>query len=180
MFPITLYMSVQIEIKDDHIKDLIDFYSMKQKSLKEQISKLEKDLKDVSATISQLKQRNIDPLTSAVALLTDLEIFSPKWPWVKKIAFAIKEAGKPVTTKEIVEILSVYDPKNEEETKSAIKSVSSTLSVKSGKYLEKREFVKSMTDTGEFAYDVWKENKNLEKPINNNFGSNITIDELPF
>jgi hypothetical protein len=172
-------MPIHIEIKDNHIKDLIEFYSNKQKSLKDQISRLEKDLRDVTATISQLKQRNIDPTTSAASLLTESQIFSSKWPWVKKIAFVIQEARKPLTTKEIVESLDAYEPKTGEAKKSAISSVSSTLTVKSGKYSDKRDFIKSVSETGDFAYDIWIENKNQENQ-NNIFGSNIVIDNLPF
>jgi hypothetical protein len=174
-------MAIRIEIKDDHIKDLIDFYSKKQKTLREHILKLEKDLRDISATIAQLKQRPNHTDTVPASLIPDEEVFSSKWPWIKKIAYAIKEAGKPITTKEIVDILDAYEPKTEEERKSAVSSVSSTLSVKSGKYSDKKDFIKNISESGEFAYDIWKEDREIENT--QTFGSSIVIDDdddLPF
>jgi hypothetical protein len=172
-------MTIQIEIKDDHVKDLLEFYSSKQRALKDQISKLERDLRDINSTISQLKHLTAMPGSPSIDLFDDAEIFSPKWPWIKKIAFAIKEAGKPISTKEIVEVLNVYEQRNEEDKKSAISSVSSTLSIKSGKYSDKREFVKAISSTGEYIYDVWKEKKDLDDHTINHF-NNIVIGDLPF
>jgi len=174
-----LLMPIKIEIKDDHIKDLIDFYSSKQKNVRDQISKLERDLRDINATIAQLKQRHINRDITISSLLEDREVFSTKWPWAKKIAYAITEASKPITTKEIVDILEIYEPKTDEERKTAISSVSSTLSVKSGKYLDKKDFIKRVSDSGEFEYDIWKEEKNIQDSTQK-FGSQIVIDDLPF
>ena len=175
-------MTIQIEIKDDQIEDLVEFYSIKQRSLKDQISKLEKNLRDVSATISQLKHLATMPRTSKANFLEETDIFSPKWPWIKKIAFAIKEAGKPISTREIVEILSVYEQRTEEEKKTAISSVSSTLSVKSGKHSDKREFVKDVNSSGEYVYNIWRENSKIDSCEYDAkyYGSNIVIDDLPF
>jgi len=173
-------MAIRIEIKDDDVNDLIAFYSTKQKYIREQIIKLEKDLKDVSATIAQLKQRpSNSPSSFTAGLISDKEVFSAKWPWLRKITYAINEAGKPITTKEIVEILELYEPKSEDERKSAISSVSSTLSVKSGKFSDRRDFVKSVTDSGEFAYNIWKEDEDPEKNSYSH-GSQIIMDDLPF
>jgi hypothetical protein len=173
-------MAIHIEIKDDQINDLINFYLTKQKGIRDQILKLEIDLKDVNATIAQLKQRPVKIKDSFdVSLRPDAEVFSPKWPWLKKIAYAIKEAGKPVTTKEIIETLELYEPKTEEERKRVLSSVSSTLSVKSGKYSERKPFVKGLSESGEFTFDIWQEEQNTEE-TSRQYGSRIVMDDLPF
>lgn len=173
-------MAIRIEIKDDHISDLLSFYVSKQKNIHEQISKLENELRDVNATLAQLRQRPLnisDPFTSD--LLPEQQVYSAKWTWLRKISYAIKEAGKPVTTKQIVEILEAYEPKLVEERKTAISSVSSTLSVKAGKFSDKKCFVKSINESGEYAYDIWNESLTLEKN-QSQYGSQITMDDLPF
>jgi len=172
-------MAIRIEIKDDHVTDLINFYSSKQRDLREKIAKLENELRDVNATIAQLRRRpdHIKDSYSA-EFQPETEVFSSKWPWQKKIAYAIKEAGKPITTKEIVEILEFYEPKLVEERKSAISSVSSTLSVKSGKHSERKHFVKSLNESGDFIYETWEEKETDENL--QHFGSSIIMDDLPF
>jgi len=169
-------MAITIKIKDAHLKDLIEFYSLKQRALKEEISELEKKLMDITATISQLKRSTNN---SEIGWMEEKEVFSSKWPWSRKIAYAINEAGKPITTKEIVDILDSYDPISPEDKKSTISSVSATLSVKSGKHNEKKDFVKSVSESGEYAYDIWREQNNLEEG-NKFFGSQILVDDLPF
>ncbi|WP_299178718.1 hypothetical protein [uncultured Chryseobacterium sp.] len=163
-------MSVQIEIKELYIRDLIEFYLEKQKVLRNEVNALQTQLKDISAVIMQLRQAQ---LSNSVSMLKGNEVYNSKWPWVKKITFAIQEAGKPLTTKEIVDILTGYEPDFINDRKRVVASVSSTLSVKTG-----GEFEKSESETGENAYSIIT-NKNT---INESFGTNITIndDELPF
>lgn len=175
-------MMIQIEVNNDQVEDLIEFYSIKQRALRDQISKLEKDLRDITMMISQLRHLATMPRSSRPYALENVDIFSTKWSWIKKITFAIKVAGKPISTREIVEILDIYERRTEEERKTAIKSVSSTLSVKSGGYSDKREFIKGTNSSGEYIYDIWKENGEAETDVSNakNQGSHIIIDELPF
>lgn len=173
-------MAIRIEIKDDQIDDLINFYLLKQKGIRDQILKLEIELKDVNATIAQLKQRPVnikEPFDASFRL--NAEVFSTKWPWLKKITFAIKEAGKPVTTNEIIETLELYEPKFKEDRKKVLSSVSSTLSVKSGSYAEKKPFIKRLSESGEFTYDIWQEVQNAEE-MPRQYGTHIIMDDLPF
>ena len=173
-------MAIRIEIKYDHINDVVTFYALKQKSIREQISKLEYELRDVNATIAQLRQRpsNLSDSFSA-ELLPGNEVYSPKWTWLRKIKHAIKEAGKPITAKQIIEILEAYEPKSEGEKKTILSSVSSTLSVNAGKISDKKHFVKSISDSGDYAYQVWDDNLSSEE-AELKFGSHITMDDLPF
>jgi hypothetical protein len=169
-------MSIQIEIRNTHINDLINFYYEKQRAIKEQIVNLEIELSEINVLISQLKQRPVNTFAEEIISGTERENYLGNWPWVKKIAFAIKEAGKPITTKDIVNILEKLEP-NAIPRKRAISSVSSTLSVKSGKYSDKKEFIKIPTDSGEFAYETWKE---IKITATSHEKDHISIQDLPF
>ncbi|MBN8853636.1 MAG: hypothetical protein BGO55_12065 [Sphingobacteriales bacterium 50-39] len=169
-------MTIQIEIQNTHVNDLISFYSNKLRGIKDQIATLEMELRDINSIISQLKQGPVDTFTNEEFLEPSSEKYSASWPWVKKIAFAVREAGRPITTKEIVNILEKFEPNFAIQRKRAISSVSSTLSVKSGKYSDKKEFIKVPTDSGEFAYEPWKEIKMGKiQPIDSTH-----IKDLPF
>jgi len=126
---------LSIEIKDRHIKDLIDFYIEKQRGLRLQITTLEREVKDISAIIMQLKQTSRSGSPTEIVQLPGQDIYSVKWPWVRKITFALEQVGTPLTTKEIVDLLTDYEPAFISERRKAIASVSSTLSVKSGENL---------------------------------------------
>lgn len=170
-------MPIQIEIQDQHVKDLIDFYASKQKALRAQVAELESEIKSISATISQLKQTGKKtPFTFSDGTLKieETNVYYEGWSWVKKIAFAINKAGKPLTTNEIAEVLGAY----ESPEKIKISSISATLSQKSGTYEEKLEFIRSTNSKGELIFDVWK--PDFQNDINSLFGTNTKTDDLPF
>jgi hypothetical protein len=178
-------MPVKIEINQQDAEDLIDFYVEKQKKISDQISGLETSLVQINEKIIELKQilkgefaqNNTFPEST----------YSAKWNWVKKITFAIEIAGKPLTTKEIVDVLTDYDPNYIINRKTAIASVSATISAKSGPYEHYKDFIKIPADWGDYSYDVWREKviesenkvditgENLNKSVGSNIG-----DDLPF
>lgn len=170
-------MPIQIEIQEEHVKDLIDFLVAKQKALKTQVADLESQIKSISATISQLKQtskRAPFTFTDGILPIEEPNLYSESWPWVKKIAFAIKDAGKPLTTNEIAEVLGAY----ESSEKIKISSISATLSQKSGKHEEKLDFVRSINSKGELIFDVWK--PDFKNELNGLFGTTTNTKDLPF
>jgi hypothetical protein len=143
-------MPIQIEINDAHVDALIDFYIQRIKVLRDEMSSREKELREINAQILKLKKskRDIDENEpehpSAI-----IALYSDKWPWVKKIRFAIVLKGRPLTTKEIVDTLIEYEIGLMFERKKAVASISSMLSTKSG---PDKEFSKVESDSGEFAY----------------------------
>lgn len=166
-------MPLQIEIQKEHINDLITFYTEKQKEVKQRISELEREYSDIIAIIMQLRQSSLKDASKEIVPIEGQDIYSPKWTWVKKISFALKQVAKPLTANEIVDIISEYEYEFKIERRKAIASVSSTLSVKAGK-----EFIKEKGVTGEFEYSLpGKFNNNSTKE---KFGTKILIDELPF
>lgn len=177
-------MALKIEINDNHIQDLIQFYVEKQKTLKTEIAAREKEIKDISAIILQLKSPK-NSITGQVEKVDEGLVYSTKWPWAKKISFVLHvNGGKPLTTKEIVDEISIYEPEFISDRKRAIASVSSTLSVKAD------EFYKEQGESGDYEYSVTPNNSYFPSsgygyvgpdkiPIQT-YGTNMEVDDLPF
>jgi hypothetical protein len=177
-------LSIKIEIRKEDAEDLVEFYVEKQKNIKNQMSALEASLKEINGKILELKQI----LKGEVKSDASEPEYSSKWHWVKKIEFAITVAGRPLTSKEIVDVLTDYDPSYIVGRKTAIASVSATLSAKSGAYEHHKDFVKIPAEWGDYLYDVWKEK--VIEPIKENLDNQETDlvkiadsgigDDLPF
>lgn len=165
-------MPLSIEINDKHIAHLIEFYVEKQKLMRNDIIKLEREIKEINAIITQLKQSSRTQFSATIQPLPGKEIYSDKWPWIRKIKFALDQSKRPLSTKEVVDFLTDYEPDFISGRRRAIASVSSILSVKSGE-----EVIKSTSETGEFVYGLpeW----DIPKP-NETFGTTIEMDDLPF
>lgn len=155
-------MPIQIEINDAHIDALIDFYIMRLKTLREEIAEREKESKDINAQILRLKRGKSNPASGDsknVDLLQPVN-YSEKWPWGKKIRFAIERKGQPLTTKEIVDTLIEFEIALMFDRKKAVASISSLLSTKSG---DDKEFKRIESDSGDFAYDINKKEEEIEE-----------------
>ncbi|MFL5787110.1 MAG: hypothetical protein ACJ748_03585 [Flavisolibacter sp.] len=148
-------MPIQIEINDTHVDALIGFYIQRLRVLREEIAAREKETKDINAQILRLKksknesQSNGETADSTVAIPS--VPYSDKWPWVKKIRFAIEQQGRALTTKEIVDTLIEHEIGLMFDRKKAVASISSMLSTKSG---ENKAFIRVESDSGDFAYDI--------------------------
>lgn len=162
-------MPIQIEIQDTHAQLLIDFYVGRLKTLKDEISDREREAKEINGVIQKLKKRESVPIAISNGLPVDRSDYSEKWTWLKKVLFALDTMDRPLTTKEIVDVLTEYEPSFLFDRKRAIASISSILSTKAGS-----DFVRVDSDSGDFAYRLRNDNDNkrnvLEKPI----------DDLPF
>ena len=153
-------MPVQIEINDVHVDALIEFYIQKLRVLRDEIATREKETKEINAQILRLKKGKTSPQSSTnnTQLEATLVPYSDKWPWAKKIRFALERQGKPLTTKEIVETLIEYEIGLMFDRKKAVASISSMLSTKSG---TDKEFIRVESDSGDFEYDI----NNSKAPI---------------
>ena len=146
-------MSVNIEINENHIDALIDFYIQRMKILRDEIAIREKESKEINAQILKLKKgKNPSSLLSSTSAQPINGVgYSDKWPWVKKIRFAIETQGRPLTTKQIVETLTEYEIELMFDRKKAVASISSMLSTKSG---PDKDFIRVEGETGDFAYTI--------------------------
>lgn len=141
-------MPIQIEIHDSHIQPLIDFYVNRLKTLRNEIVEREKEMKDVTQTIQKLKKTTLLTQGNEENTIPSVE-YSDKWTWVRKIEFAISFKNKPLTTKEIVDVLTEFEPSFLFDRKRVVASISSTLSTRSG---SDKEFERTTNDNNEFAY----------------------------
>ncbi|QJB42446.1 hypothetical protein HF324_33180 [Chitinophaga oryzae] len=174
-------MAVNIEIKEAYVKDLIDFYVEKQRQIRIEVNNLEEQLKEISAIIMQLRQSSRST-NAEIPLIKGDEVYSEKWPWVRKIMFALRQADAPLSTKQIVDSLSEYEPEFISDRKRVVASVSSTLSVKTDE-----EFGRVQNDSGENAYyilnDGFENKKGFEDKKQEDYGTIIFgdgDDDLPF
>jgi hypothetical protein len=165
-------MPLNIEVRDEHVKEMIEFYIEKQRNLKSQVFQFEKQIKEITAIIQQLNQ-SMRESVGEIKPLPDASIYSEKWTWVRKIKFAIEQSGKPITTREVVELLSQYEPEIMYNRKKAVASVSSTLSVKTGD-----DFLKVESESGENAYYLPTES--IENINEDQYGIKIELGDLPF
>lgn len=165
-------MAVQIEINDIHIKHLTEFYIQRLKVLRDEIVEREREVKEINATVQLLRKT---PSSGEITPLKTSSVdYSEKWPWIRKIHFAIEHVDKPLTTREIVEVLTEFETSFIYDRKRAIASISSVLSNKWG---AGKEFGRMQSESGDFAYFI--NEKDNETPINTTSTHGV-VDELPF
>ncbi len=163
-------MPIQIEIHDTHAQLLIEFYVLRLKTLRDEILERERETKEINSTIQKLKKKGSNSGTQEV-VNSPMSIgtpYSDKWPWVKKVSFVLENTSNALTTKEIVDVLTEYEPSFLFDRKRAIASISSILSSRWG---TDKEFIRVQSDSGDFAYTVNKIEKTGE--------SENSVDDLP-
>jgi hypothetical protein len=155
LFPIylpynSIGMPIQIEVQDIHAQILIDFYVNRLKALRDEILDKERESKEINAIIHKLRRRDAAvPQSNGTNVLK--ASYSEKWPWVRKVHFALETNEKALTTKEIVDFLTEFEASFLFDRKRAVASVSSILSSKSG---TGKEFIRLQGDSGDFAYAI--------------------------
>ena len=165
-------MPIQIEVQDTHAQLLIDFYVQRLKTLRDEILERERETKDINNTIQRLKKKNSLSTSQELPEITALDktAYSDKWPWIKKVSFALSGTKNALTTKEIVDVLTEYEPAFLFDRKRAIASISSILSSRWG---ADKEFIRIQSDSGDFAYTINKPEK--ESEIENNIVSSTQM-----
>lgn len=170
-------MPIQIEVNETHAKLLVDFYVQRLKVLRSEILERDKETKEINTIIQTLRkveksEKSEQPEQSSIFALG--ASYSAKWPWVKKIKFALEQSGMPLTTKEIVDALSLYEADLLVDRKRAVASISSLLSSKSG---TGKDFRRVDNESGDFAYtlnnDTEKEKEDDEAETENKGADDI-------
>ena len=169
---------VQIEVSEQHVKQLQEFYVQRLITLKKEISEREKEIKEISKTLQTLK-KSISENDLTEDQSNKASDYRPEWPWVKKVGFAIEFENRPLTTREIVDLLSDFEPSFHADRKRVVASISSVLSSKSGK-----EFIKNSNPSGDNTFNVNKEyNPQTEIELNVDSSYKLLDDEddpIPF
>ncbi|HET6253907.1 MAG TPA: hypothetical protein VFE32_07525 [Puia sp.] len=159
-------MPIKIEIQESHVQLLIDFYIARLKILREEIQDRERETKEINTAIQRLKKREIPLAISSIMKVDNKSSYSEKWPWLRKVQFALENQAEPLTTKEIVEVLTEYEPSFLFDRKRAVASVSSILSTKSGS-----EFIRVDSESGDFAYRLRNDKNNKGNELEDPFGA---------
>ncbi|MEP7279590.1 MAG: hypothetical protein ABI813_13150 [Bacteroidota bacterium] len=141
-------MSIQIDVQDSHAQLLIDFYISRIRVLREEIMIREQETREINSVIQKLKKKSNLEKSERLIPITN---YSEKWPWVKKVQYAIEYQNRPLTTKEIVDVLSEFESSLLIDRKRAVASISSILSSKSG---EDKDFLRVESDSRDFAYVI--------------------------
>jgi hypothetical protein len=124
--------NISIHLPKEHIPQLREYYQNR-------LTSLQKELNEVSALLEQLESQ-VHTTTQVngqgVLISPPVQIspggYHPKWSLIKKAKFALKEAGRPLTSKEIVDlIIDNHDPAMRNERKRFMSSMSGTLSAHS-------------------------------------------------
>lgn len=152
-------MPIQVEISEKYIDDLVSFYQQKQRDLHQQAIDIELEISYLNKIILQLKSSSNNAFSMKREDFSFTEPYLDKWPWVRKIRFALDFEKRPLTTKEIVDVLCHYEPSFVNDRKRVVASISSTLSVKcitkaGAERGESGEFLREDGETGEYVYSV--------------------------
>jgi hypothetical protein len=172
-----LVMAIKIEIQESHVQSLIDFYLSRLKMLREEIADRESEFREINMIIQKLKRNG----ESVKIIHTKDHIiatqYSDNWSWPKKVRFAMELMNKPMTTRDIAEALTDFEPSLLIDRKRAIASISSILSTKSG---NGKDFLKVENGSGDFAYVVNPDRTIGERSRNENLTQEEDDEKMPF
>ncbi|MES2776350.1 MAG: hypothetical protein V4722_19395 [Bacteroidota bacterium] len=185
-------MATTIEIKKELIPDVITMFSLKAKEAKAEIKRLEGEVKDYYATISQLHKALTDGDVEKEIKPPPIP-YNVEWRWQDKIRFALGQLSKPSSTREIVDYLANYEPHFAgDDSKKAIGSVSAILSAKSGTEDENKFFVRSTRNNNELVYtnsidvvQIFSDDDSDKETEAILYGTTVTttkepVDDMPF
>ena len=128
-------MTHSLNILPEEHKPLIrEFYKKRLDELMEETNKIQGLLASLDGEIIEpSKTLTFQPtlLSTTPTPLSSL-IYNSRWPLIKKAKFAIRQAGKPLTSSQIVEyIIRDCEPALKDDRKRFMSSISGTLSAKS-------------------------------------------------
>ncbi|MDP4284105.1 MAG: hypothetical protein Q8891_06750 [Bacteroidota bacterium] len=145
-------MSIHIEIKDEHVKLMTDFYGGQLKAIREKKKELDKEEKEIENIISQLNSGNNEATPKEPLKLTTQKFYggmppyNPKWTILEKIKYVLNENhdtfGSGMTSREIIDRMLAIDPVLNADKVKAAKNVSTVLSIHNGKELKRDELSK--------------------------------------
>lgn len=178
-------MQFTIQVRNDDIQAIMDFYISKVQSINSKIVELQKELSDINTIIVNLqKAAETGKIRPDDIVPSESEVYLSTWSWTKRISFAIEKMGAPCTSREVFDVLLKYQPALAVSKKKSLAIISATLSSRSGSYESKLDFIKVSTQWGENKYDVWRERiiqkEEMKKSGNVISGIPKRDDDLPF
>jgi len=126
-----------IEFTESQIEELISYYTLQATKESDEVKIHQKKQSEYMEMVNVLKEKLTTTQSPVVPQLFDNSgsslIYDKNWPSIKKIIFAMETANKPLTTREIVDMLKIYDPSFSDKKidEAAIANFSSVLAMKS-------------------------------------------------
>jgi hypothetical protein len=146
-------MSTQpiFQIPKEHVPQIREYYLNRRVLLRTELAEVDSLLLQLGIQAEEAAPM----MNGQISLLPDNgnpSGYNPRWNLIKKAKFAIKNAGRPLTSKEIVEfIINNYDKPLNTQRKKFMSSMSGTLSNKSK---AGGVFKRTQNDADEYEYDI--------------------------
>ncbi len=141
-------MPVQIEISENDLPVLVEFYGSKLKSVDSQIEKLSQERASLQSTLDKLLGKDKKQPTRPVLDIFKQDLsklgFDPNWTILSKVTYILSLSGKPMSSREVTDRLFDFQPELKAEYDKTSKNVSTILSINNG---PDKKFLKA-TDGG--------------------------------
>jgi hypothetical protein len=105
-------MPLQVTIPDEDVKNLMHYYIQQRNELQSQIAVLQDRINRVDAIINQFRMGVMasNQQNGRQIKLPAMEGYSDNWTWGKKIDFVLRQAGRPLSSRQIMERIHQLEP----------------------------------------------------------------------
>ncbi len=147
-------MPIQITIEDNEVSVLTEFYASRLKVVRDKKVELDREEKSLEDKIKQLHRQ---PVTSAIQVspqltLNEMNGYNSNTTNIAKIEYVLREAGKPLTTRQIIDRLLILDPALNANKLKVAKNISTVLSINQG---DDKRFTRGKTeDDKEYTFEL--------------------------
>lgn len=127
-------MELTLNLDKEMIHPMIISYEEQIRKDKEMATKIMNRVRKFSEQVSQLRYMEIqikDPSAVVPTTVQETE-YSEKWSMPQKIKFMLRQAGKPIATKDLTDLMVAVDKKLGKDRSKALKTVSTLLSIGNG------------------------------------------------
>lgn len=142
----------EIKVPDQHVPKLKEAYEGIYKEFMTRWNDLMAEWKELQPILIQfniIQPATEDSSTSAKDQIhPDSNGYDPNWTWMQKSVYILNKAGKPLTSKEIIDAIDELEPGIS--IAKLVNSVPATLSVAAGQ----GKLIRSKLQNGEYAYTV--------------------------
>lgn len=125
------------DFSDIQKRKMIDFFKIELKSIKEKRMELVVQEREYNDLITKFSNDLKLPAPNQLLIVDEPKIingYNTGWAWHTKAKFVLEDAGHALTTRQILNKIFAYEPalnKDKDSQRSALASLSATLSVKS-------------------------------------------------
>lgn len=128
-------MPIQIEIKDEYVKSITEFYGTQLKEIREKKIALDKEEKEIENIITQLHNGTSTTTTTikkeSVPVISSANGngYNSKSTILEKIKYILKESEEGMTSREIIDRMLTLEPALNANKQKTAKNISTILSI---------------------------------------------------